>query len=89
MLVLLTGLPGTGKSEIVAAVAEAINACTISADPIDMALAEAGVANEGGKVGYAVNASPRAERDSKWPICRCRCREPVRVRAAGVYRDRC
>ena len=52
VLVLLTGLPGTGKSEIAAAVASAINACTISADPIDAALAEAGVANEEGKVGY-------------------------------------
>ena len=54
VLVLMTGLPGTGKSTVADAVARSIGACVVSADPIDAALVAAGVPNEDGKVGYEV-----------------------------------
>ena len=52
VLVLLTGLPGTGKSTIAAAVARVLPAIVISADPIDDALRTAAVDNPHGKTGY-------------------------------------
>jgi predicted kinase len=52
VLVLMTGLPGTGKSTIADAVAYALGACVLSADPIDAALSTAGVSDEEGRVGY-------------------------------------
>jgi len=52
MLVLLTGLPGTGKSAIADAVSRSLGACVLSADVIDAALSTAGIANEEGTVGY-------------------------------------
>jgi predicted kinase len=54
MLVLITGLPGTGKSTIAHAAALELGACVLSADPIDDALLIAGVPNDEGKVGYEV-----------------------------------
>ena len=52
--VLMTGLPGTGKSTVADAVARSLGAGVVSADPIDAALLTAGVPNEDGKVGYEV-----------------------------------
>lgn len=56
VLVLMTGLPGTGKSTIAAAVARALPAALLSADPIDAALVRGGVRPEQRPdiVGYAV-----------------------------------
>ena len=54
MLVLITGLPGTGKSTIAHAVARELGTGVLSADPIDDALASAGVPNDEGRVGYEV-----------------------------------
>jgi predicted kinase len=52
VLVLMTGLPGTGKSTVAGAVGRSLSACVLSADPIDAALSTAGVSNEDGKIGY-------------------------------------
>jgi predicted kinase len=46
VLVLMTGLPGTGKSTIAAAVARALPGALIAADPIDAALVRAGMRAE-------------------------------------------
>lgn len=56
VLVLMTGLPGTGKSTIAAVVARALPAALLSADPIDAALVRAGVGAQQRPdiVGYAV-----------------------------------
>lgn len=54
MLVIMSGLPGTGKSAIAEAVAVALPAALVSADPIDVALARAGQPNDQGKAGYEV-----------------------------------
>jgi predicted kinase len=54
VLVLMTGLPGTGKSTIANAVARALGAVVVSADPIDGALETVGVDNPEGRTGYAV-----------------------------------
>lgn len=63
MLVLLTGLPGTGKSTIAAAVARALPAALLSADPIDAALIRAGMspAQRPDKAGYEVMKALAAE----------------------------
>jgi len=45
-LVLMTGLPGTGKSTVAEAVARTLPAALLSADPIDAALLRAGVRPE-------------------------------------------
>ena len=54
MLVVLTGLPGTGKSELAAGLATAMPAAVLSADPIDDALVRAGVGDRPDIVGYEV-----------------------------------
>ncbi len=56
VLVLMTGLPGTGKSTVAAAVARALPAALLAADPIDAALVRSGVGPEQRPdiVGYAV-----------------------------------
>ena len=54
MLVVMTGLPCTFKSTIPRAVARELDAPVVSADPIDAALAAAGVPNTEGRVGYEV-----------------------------------
>ena len=43
MLVLLTGLPGTGKSEIARRIAPELGALILSADPIDATLLRVGI----------------------------------------------
>lgn len=43
-----------GKSSVAAEVARVLQACTISADPVDEALSAAGVANEEGRAGFEV-----------------------------------
>jgi predicted kinase len=52
MLVLMTGLPGTGKSAIAEAVAQVLPAAILSADPIDAAIARAGLDDPEGIAGY-------------------------------------
>ena len=54
MLVLLTGLPGTGKSTTADAISRSLGASVLSVDALDAALSTAGVSNEDGKVGYEV-----------------------------------
>ena len=54
MLVLMTGLPGTGKSTVAAAVARALPAALLSADPIERALIQSGIEVDDGKAAYEV-----------------------------------
>ena len=56
MLIVLSGLPATGKTAVGAAVARELGAVLLSVDPIDSALAEAGVEETGppGLAAYAV-----------------------------------
>lgn len=56
MLIVLSGLPATGKTAVGAAVARDLGAVLLSVDPIDSALAGAGVAETGlpGQAAYAV-----------------------------------
>ena len=54
MLVVLTGLPGTGKSTIAAGLGRRLPALVLSADTIDDALRAARVANPQGKVGFEI-----------------------------------
>ena len=50
----MTGLPCTGKSTIAAAIAAALPATLLSADPIDAALTAAGVEHRPDIVGYEI-----------------------------------
>ena len=52
MLVLLTGLPGTGKSEIARRIAPELGALILSADPIDATLLRVGVSHRPDIVGF-------------------------------------
>lgn len=56
MLIVLSGLPATGKTAVAAAVARELGAPLLSVDPIDSALADAGVEETGlpGLAAYAV-----------------------------------
>lgn len=56
MLIVLSGLPATGKTAVAAAVARELGAPLLSVDPIDSALADAGVEETGlpGQAAYAV-----------------------------------
>lgn len=56
MLIVLSGLPATGKTAVAAAVARELGAALLSVDPIDSALADAGVEETGlpGQAAYAV-----------------------------------
>jgi predicted kinase len=59
MLIVLSGLPATGKSAVAGAVAAELRAVLLSVDPIDSALAEVGVEEHGlpGLAAYAVVAA--------------------------------
>jgi predicted kinase len=59
MLIVLSGLPATGKSAVAEAVAAELRAVLLSVDPIDSALAAAGVEEHGlpGLAAYAVVAA--------------------------------
>jgi predicted kinase len=56
MLIVLSGLPGTGKTVLAAAVARQLGAVLLSVDPVDSALAAEGVRERGaaGRAAYAV-----------------------------------
>jgi predicted kinase len=56
MLIVLSGLPGTGKSALAAVVATELGAVFLSVDPVDSALAQAGARETGppGLAAYAV-----------------------------------
>ena len=56
MLIVLSGLPATGKTVLAADVARALGAVLLSVDPVDSALAQAGVRETGaaGLAAYAV-----------------------------------
>ncbi len=56
MLIVLSGLPATGKTAVAAGVARELGAPLLSVDPIDSALADAGVEETGlpGQAAYAV-----------------------------------
>jgi predicted kinase len=56
MLIVLSGLPATGKTVLAADVARALGAVLLSVDPVDSALAQAGVRETGaaGLASYAV-----------------------------------
>jgi predicted kinase len=56
MLIVLSGLPATGKTALAAAVARELGAVLLSVDPVDSALASAGVRETGppGLAAYAV-----------------------------------
>jgi predicted kinase len=56
MLIVLSGLPGTGKTVLAAAVARQLGAVLLSVDPVDSALAAEGVHERGaaGRAAYAV-----------------------------------
>jgi predicted kinase len=56
MLIVLSGLPATGKTALAAAVARELGAVLLSVDPVDSALASAGVHETGdaGRAAYAV-----------------------------------
>ncbi|HLO35060.1 MAG TPA: AAA family ATPase [Candidatus Deferrimicrobium sp.] len=56
MLIVLSGLPATGKTVLAAAVARELGAILLSVDPVDSALASAGVRETGptGLAAYAV-----------------------------------
>jgi predicted kinase len=56
MLIVLSGLPATGKTVLAAAVARELGAVLLSVDPVDSALASAGVRETGapGLAAYAV-----------------------------------
>jgi predicted kinase len=56
MLIVLSGLPATGKTALAAAVARELGAVLLSVDPVDSALAAAGVHETGdaGRAAYAV-----------------------------------
>lgn len=56
MLIVMSGLPGTGKSAVATAVARELGAPLLSVDPIDSALVGAGVQETGipGLAAYAV-----------------------------------
>jgi predicted kinase len=56
MLIVLSGLPATGKTALASAVARALGAVLLSVDPVDSALASAGVEETGppGLAAYAV-----------------------------------
>jgi predicted kinase len=56
MLIVLSGLPATGKTALASAVAHALGAVLLSVDPVDSALASAGVEETGppGLAAYAV-----------------------------------
>ncbi len=55
MLIVLSGLPATGKTALAAAVARELGAVLLSVDPVDSALATAGV-RETGAPGFAAYA---------------------------------
>lgn len=55
MLIVLSGLPATGKTALAAAVARELGAVLLSVDPVDSALTAAGV-RETGAVGLAAYA---------------------------------
>ncbi len=56
MLIVLSGLPATGKTVVAAAVARELGAVLLSVDPVDSALAQVGVVEPGppGLAAYAV-----------------------------------
>jgi predicted kinase len=56
MLIVLSGLPATGKTALAAAVARELGAVLLSVDPVDAALAAAGIRDTGvaGLASYAV-----------------------------------
>jgi predicted kinase len=56
MLIVLSGLPATGKTDLAAAVARELGAVLLSVDPVDSALAAEGVRETGsaGRAAYAV-----------------------------------
>jgi predicted kinase len=56
MLIVLSGLPATGKSALAARVARELGAVLLSVDPVDSALAQVGVHEDGppGLAAYAV-----------------------------------
>jgi predicted kinase len=56
MLIVLSGLPATGKTVLAAAVARELGAVLLSVDPVDSALAAEGVRESGsaGRAAYAV-----------------------------------
>jgi len=56
MLIVLSGLPATGKTDLAAAVARELGAVLLSVDPVDSALASEGVRETGlaGRAAYAV-----------------------------------
>jgi predicted kinase len=56
MLIVLSGLPATGKTALASGVARALGAVLLSVDPVDSALASAGVEETGppGLAAYAV-----------------------------------
>jgi predicted kinase len=56
MLIVLSGLPATGKTVLAAAVARELGAVLLSVDPVDSALAAEGVRETGaaGRASYAV-----------------------------------
>ena len=56
MLIVLSGLPATGKTVIAEAIARELGAVLLSVDPVDSALARANVHEDGdpGKAAYAV-----------------------------------
>ena len=62
VLVLMSGLPGVGKSTLAEALARRLGACVVSVDPIEDAVLRAGIPQsfETGVAGYLVGATVAA-----------------------------